>query len=84
MSIFLTDPENPDRSNRRVAKKKPGYVDFKEATCATLQEFGIPLRPAETAVIDFRPQLMGYFNEKYTAAQAAVLMVDEVRRLYKV
>ena len=81
MSAFLTDSDNP-----QIARPKAGsgYVDFKEEVCATLQRFGIPLRPAEIAVIDFRPEVIGYFQQKNTPAEAAVLMVDKIRRIYKV
>mgnify|MGYP003649327880 CR=1 FL=1 len=84
MSIFLTDPDDLERPGRkRYVKAANGYTTFKEDVCDSLQHQGIELRPAETAVIDFRSQLMGYFQEKVTPTQAATMMVDDVRRIYR-
>ena len=88
MSFLFTDPDAPHRSpqshllNREKAGN--GYVDFKEDVCEQLQQFGVPLRPAELAVIDLRGRVIGHFKSKDTPFECAVALLEDVKRLYKV
>ena len=88
MSFLFTDPDHPHRSpqshllNREKAGN--GYVDYKEDVCEQLQEFGVPLRPAELAVIDMRSDVIGAWKAKKTAFECACELLEEVKRIYKV
>lgn len=78
--MFLTTPKVADKGK----KKKLTPFDYKEAVTATLMKWGVPLRPAELAVIDYRSEVWEGYHAKLTSEQTAVKMIDKVRRVYKV
>ena len=82
-SLFLTDPDNPHKPHRTL-KTKRGYFDFKEGVEAELMNLGIPFEDARVAVIDFKSDIYVHFNNKLTTRQAAVMIIDDVRRIYKI
>lgn len=80
--FFLTDPENP--CARHTIKTRKGYFDFKEGIEAELMNFNVPYEIARVAVIDLKSHINVHFINKLTAKQAAVMIMDDVRRIYKV
>lgn len=78
-SMFLTNPDNPNSSK----KKENIFWDHKEKTIAEFIELGVPLRPAELAVIDLRTLLYIAQKNKLSPRQTAEMMLPEVERLYK-
>ena len=78
-SMFLTTPKVADES-----KKKPTPFDYKEAVTAVFMRWGVPLRPAEVAVIDYKSEVYNAYHARLTPVEVAVTMIDKVRREYKV
>jgi hypothetical protein len=78
--MFLTNP----KVAKKGKKKKMLSFDYKEAVTAALMRWGVPLRPAELAVIDYSSDVWQGWHEKLTPEQTAVKMVDKIRRVYKV
>ena len=74
---FLTNPKAPDGK-----KPKLTPFDYKEAVTAKLMEWGVPLRPAELAVIDYKSDVYQGFKDKLTPKQTAIKMVDKIREAY--
>ncbi len=77
---FLTDPKAADTGKQ----KKLTPFDYKEAVTATFMRWGVPLRPAELAVIDYRAEVNQAWHAKLTPNQLAVKMIDKVRKVYGV
>ena len=76
--MFLTSPES-----HLISKRENIVWDHKERVIQELMAFGVPLRPAELAVIDFRSLLYLAQHNKLTPFQTARMMLEEVERLYK-
>jgi len=76
---FLT---NPKASDGKKPKLTP--FDFKETVTATFMKWGIPLRIAELAVIDYKSDVYQGYKDKLTPMQTAVKMVDKIRKVYNV
>lgn len=77
---YLTTPGS-DKSHL-LSKKENIFWDHKEATVVELQKLGVPLRPAELAVIDLRSLLYIAQKNKLTPNQTASMMFSEVERVY--
>ncbi len=74
---FLTNPKTSDGK-----KPKLTPFDFKEAVTATFMKWGVPLRSAELAVIDYKSDVYQGYKDKLTPIQTAVRMIDKVRESY--
>lgn len=81
--LFLTNPELSQPSHN-LTKKQNGFFDYKEQVEAELIGLGIPYEKARIAAIDMKGKLMESQRAKRTPLQAAVVIIDEVRRIYKV
>lgn len=77
--MFLTGSNKPHNE----PKKQRGFWEFKEAVEAELVNFGVPFEKARVAVIDLKGLVINHHTKKYTPKQAAGLMLDEVKRIYK-
>lgn len=62
--------------------KRSEYWSFRENVTKSLMEFGVPLRPAELAVIDMSLKMKEGKEYNLTPKQTAMTMIDDVRRLY--
>lgn len=82
--MFLTNPETPSLPSHNLARAQNGYFDFKEAVVVALEHLGIPFEKAQLAVIDFRARVIECHKAKRNAMEAAVYIVDDVRRIYKI
>lgn len=80
--LFLTNRENFPAPPPRC--KSGDFFGYREEVAKWLMTYGIPLRPAELATIDFRTEVHELFKGKLTAKEAAVIMVDKVRQVYKI
>lgn len=58
-------------------------MGHKEATTAEFMKLGVPLRPAELAVIDLRKYLYMAQHNNLSPKQTANIMMSEVERIYK-
>lgn len=81
--LFLTNPDDPCLP-RRTIKTRKGYFDFKEGVEAELMNLNVPFEIARVAVIDLKSSVNVHFNGKLTPKQTAVMIMDDVRRIYKV
>lgn len=81
--FFLTNPGSTQHSHL-ITKKQNGYFDFKENVSFALQELDIPLYYADVAVIDLKGELIQAHRDKLQPKQAAVLIIDRVRSMYKI
>lgn len=81
--LFLTNPDDPCPSHRTIKTKK-GYFDFKEGVESELMNFNVPFEIARVAVIDLKSFINVHFNNKLTPKQAAVMIMDDIRRIYKI
>ena len=79
MSSFLTNPESPPPIERHPVI----HWEHKEATINALQQLGVPFRPAELAMIDFKHVLGICQRNKLSASQTATMMLSIVERAYK-
>lgn len=73
----LTNPDNPSIERGGI----PTW-DHKEATVYELQRLGVPLRPAELAVVDYRIMLYACQKGKMSPCQTANMMYDTVKTAY--
>lgn len=80
--LFLTNRE--DFNPPTPVPNTKNFFTYREQVAAALMMFGIPLRPAELATIDYRREVLEYFQNKLTPKQTAVMMIDKVRQVYKV
>lgn len=80
-SLFLTNPGT--LKSHFLSKKQNIFWDHKEATVTEFMNLGVPLRPAELAVIDLKSLLYIAQKNKLTSKQTADMMLSEVKRLYK-
>ena len=78
--FFLTNPDSPP--SHLLTKKGNVSFDYKEKVQRALMELGVPLRPAELAVIDLKTYLKYGHAEKMTPKEVADFILCEVRRLY--
>lgn len=81
MSIYGTNPESPP--SHLISQKENIFWDHKEATIQEFMNLGVPLRPAELAVIDLKSYLYIAQRNKLTPEQTARMMLPEVERVYK-
>lgn len=79
--FFLTNPEDPTfvPPTKRDTNR---YWGHKESTVKELMNLGVPLRPAELAVIDFRTELYLCQRNKLTPEQTARMLLDNTKRVY--
>lgn len=77
--LFLTDPDNPNPKEK--ARKKTTF-DFREGVSAHLRNLGVPFRPSELAVIDFRQMIANCYHSKLNAEQTASFMFGEIFDIY--
>jgi hypothetical protein len=74
----FTNPDNPAIERGGI----PTW-EHKEATVFELQRLGVPFRPAELAVVDYRVMLYACQKGKMSPAQTARMMLDTIERAYK-
>ena len=78
--LFLTGNNKP----HELPQKHRGFWEFREYVEVELMNFGVPFEKVRVAVIDLKGLVIEHHTKKYTPKQSAVLMLDEVRRIYKV
>lgn len=82
-NLFLTNPGRTDQSHN-LTKAENGFFDYKEDVEIALMELNVPYEVARVAVIDLKHPLIIHHKNKLTPKQAAVMIMDEVRRIYKI
>ena len=81
--LYLTNPGHSDQSHN-LTKAQNGFFDYKEDVEFELMQLNVPYETARVAVIDLKSHLIVHHRDKLTPKQAAVMIMDEVRRIYKV
>lgn len=78
--MFLTNPDAVQSAPKK--KKRNLSFEYKEDVARELIHLGVPLRVAETAVIDLRTDVTGGFHAKCSPADTARNLLLKVQQVY--
>lgn len=78
--LFLTKPKSDD--SHLLTKQQNVDFDFKEDVVYELIAHGVPMRPAEVTVIDFKHIMRICIKNKLNARQTAKMMLETVKQAY--
>ena len=79
MSLYLTDPDNP-----QVREQLKGDFDYKMKLESILVEMGIPLYYARCAVIDFKNLWIPCFKKRFSPQKTATFIFADIKNAYNV